>query len=193
MECPMKPYVRTISVFVRTWVLVAACGVAAPALADTQALCGPKDHETSIKPAGRLFNHVYRVMVLGPHNRACDLERRAKLEYTEITDEQRAQTRPGHLLAIVRTVPPKQASDGIVVPPPITQVVLRTSEGQIIKPIDLVPVPQEWGNAMGGKITTQGADAWFDVVPDGPFDVLVINADREARAEFKGQDRAKVR
>lgn len=172
------------------WVWAAVTTIAA---AQPQPPCDSKGEGFRAGPG---LTRNYHVEVVGPTNARCNIERFAKQQYREPTEAERALLRDGQLLVMVRTSAPKVLPyAGIVVPPAVTQVVLRAGS-TVVTPAELVPVPQPWGNAAGAQVQSFGADAWFRVeqVPPGPFTVVVVHAaGGEQKVEIKAKDRAKIR
>jgi hypothetical protein len=101
---------------------------------------------------------------------------------------------------VVMAFPVKPASNGssFRVAPMIEAVVLKSKVSDVVlHPVDTKTEPVEWGNLLGGKVTSNRATAEFAFdafreMPAGDFDVALITVAGERRCKVGAGDRKKV-
>lgn len=137
----------------------------------------------------------YFVVLAGPLNRIANLALAAGRQYLpftrdEVTDDALADQ-------ITVTALPKTPQNVRRVPAPVERIVIstRSAPPEITQAVNVEPVPAEWTNGVGARMSSQGLVATFP--RDGTrdeFDVVIIRAGlREVRIRVDRKDLAKLK
>lgn len=136
------------------------------------------------------------VVAMGPLNRVQDAAATAAKEYRPFTRE---DVTPEMLAdEIVIAASPKTPSSVSATPYRADRIVIqtRTKPPVTFQPTRMTPMPVEWANGFGAKVSSQGIEAVFlaaDVPADELEVVIVTPFPRETRLLVKQSQRQKIR
>ena len=136
---------------------------------------------------------TYGVIVLGRLGRIAITAYEADRQYKPITATGVAPELKRDEVS-VQVIPntPTRSGRSMVVPTPVTHVVLRDASGVVVQPTQLIPRPYEWTNALGGRFSSVGAMALFRAFPAGDFDIIIVTQTSERVHRVQGTERAKL-
>ena len=148
---------------------------------------------------GRMVPGEFSVCIQGPEQRialaaAVAKQARRRLRSAYVSAELKAR----EWSVVVRPNAPALV-DGRPVRTPLAQEVsvqVHDHPEQAVLPLKTVPLPVEWGNAIGVTLKGQGLTAMFHIpmLPEGDLDIVIVTAGRtERRYAVPRSTRAQIR
>lgn len=150
--------------------------------------------------AGGLFSGSFTVRIEGPMGHIMRLSAFAKRQYkpftmADVTDDMLAPV----LRLIVTPDEPTRRGGTLVTTPLAQHVVLKAAKGpDVVQPLELTPMPVEWGNLFGARVAGQGLVASFPLdafraLPDGEVAAVIVTDGHERRCTLPVKQRATFR